>query len=769
MPLRNIVRRISRLDVRAGLRLIRRAGLATTLRATVSRLRSELNDDWLETTGMDAVADAHVLFVTSTLLSASHVYRVENPIMELIDAGIPATFVTVPEFSRLSTLPAAVRTVVFWRTAVNLDDFPALLDARAQGVQVYYDTDDLTFDEETYHEQNVSGLKPLNRRHRWFLMGELLQSKQRQIRQSDGFVGSTAGLVHAAIKFNNVSLLIPNFVPRWMVRNASHLRTERRDRPVRGAGLAIVYPSGTASHDVDFASAIPALVSFLRDEPESSLTIIGEVGTPQLDRHFRDVASQVHFRTTVPHLELLAALSDFDVAIAPLEMGNPFVESKSPIRFFHAGILGIPTIASPVPEFASIVKHGQNGWLAKNGAEWRRALDDARDRTIRERLGSAALTTTLDLRDEAVAALMASPIARAVSVERSISRRVSKKPTIVWILPGLPLGSGGHRNILRFASFLSTKSYHCVALVVDARHSTSELASIMENHYGTDGLTVSTSLSDLKTADIVFATHHSTVTVVRRYAHAHSRWAYLVQDFEPYFYPMGTDYLHARETYEDARLEIVCSGPWMADKIREVTGRSVPFFQFPVDKSIYFLGDEPSHRREGIAFFAKADTPRRLFDIGIRALGIVRRLRPDIPVTLFGSDSATRALAGTPFTVVGLLPELSDLADLYRRHRLGLIFSPTNPSLVPFEMMACGLVPIDVTGSGDDFPVYGSPPAAALARPNSQSVARQLIRLYDDEEQLDTLRQRGLAFTSAMPSEEDAGKVMLSFVEALLA
>jgi hypothetical protein len=84
-------------------------------------------------------------------------------------------------------------------------------------------------------------------------------------------------------------------------------------------------------------------------------------------------------------------------------------------------------------------------------------------------------------------------------------------------------------------------------------------------------------------------------------------------------------------------------------------------------------------------------------------------------------------------------------------------------------MMACGLVPIDVTGSGDDFPVYGSPPAAALARPNSQSVARQLIRLYDDEEQLDTLRQRGLAFTSAMPSEEDAGKVMLTFVEALLA
>ena len=43
-----------------------------------------------------------------------------------------------------------------------------------------------------------------------------------------------------------------------------------------------------------------------------------------------------------------------------------------------------------------------------------------------------------------------------------------------------------------------------------------------------------------------------------------------------------------------------------------------------------------------------------------------------------------------------LLPTIKDLADLYRESTIGMVFSTTNPSLVPYEMMACGLPVIDL-------------------------------------------------------------------------
>lgn len=62
-------------------------------------------------------------------------------------------------------------------------------------------------------------------------------------------------------------------------------------------------------------------------------------------------------------------LSDFDIMVAPLQKTS-WYEGKSALRVGLGMAMGIPVVASPVGEQKYIVKHGVNGFLAKNEEEW---------------------------------------------------------------------------------------------------------------------------------------------------------------------------------------------------------------------------------------------------------------------------------------------------------------------------------------------------------------------------------------------------------------
>lgn len=63
----------------------------------------------------------------------------------------------------------------------------------------------------------------------------------------------------------------------------------------------------------------------------------------------------------------------FDIGIAPL-IDNDFNRSKSNLRYLEYSAMGIPTVASPLPHFKQIVKHGENGFLAQSQNEWMNCL-----------------------------------------------------------------------------------------------------------------------------------------------------------------------------------------------------------------------------------------------------------------------------------------------------------------------------------------------------------------------------------------------------------
>jgi len=146
------------------------------------------------------------------------------------------------------------------------------------------------------------------------------------------------------------------------------------------------------------------------------------------------------------------------------------------------------------------------------------------------------------------------------------------------------------------------------------------------------------------------------------------------------------------------------------------------------------------------------------------ALHEFHRLRPDYEILFFGSGSAKQHPQPYPVTYLDIVPTLNDLASLYATSAAGLVFSTTNPSLVPYEMMACGLPVIDLDRPGNEVNYDNRRDIALLADADPARMAADMAVFLDDPGALAARSARGMEFAATFPSEED----MARRVEALI-
>jgi hypothetical protein len=76
----------------------------------------------------------------------------------------------------------------------------------------------------------------------------------------------------------------------------------------------------------------------------------------------------------VPLEHLSEEISRFDIDLAALEIGNPFCEAKSELKFLEATLVDVPTIASPTGPFRRAFGYGETGFLAATLGEWHETL-----------------------------------------------------------------------------------------------------------------------------------------------------------------------------------------------------------------------------------------------------------------------------------------------------------------------------------------------------------------------------------------------------------
>jgi len=213
-----------------------------------------------------------------------------------------------------------------------------------------------------------------------------------------------------------------------------------------------------------------------------------------------------------------------------------------------------------------------------------------------------------------------------------------------------------------------------------------------------------------------------------------------VQDHEPEFYGTSAERTWAEETYR-LGLPCIAASPWLAQLLRDRYGAVADSFDLAVDHDVYAPVPEVARRGDTVALYARAVTARRAVPLGLLALRELRRQRPRTRIVLYGEARAIDA--GFDAEQPGVL-DGPQLAELYAEATVGVVLSMTNPSLVPLEMLACGLPVVDLASEamratfGDDGPIVLSPfdPVA---------LAGAIGRLMDDDADRSRRAAAGLA------------------------
>lgn len=625
---------------------------------------------------------------------------------------------------------------------------PFLEYARRNRIRTIFDVDDLVFNPDVVpHVDAFRYLSPAEQVQ--YMDG--VHKYRRMLLECDVATVTTPYLADEVRKLGKPCHIVPNSLNAEQLAVADALLSRPRDeRPY----VRIGYFSGTRTHQKDFAQAEPALLRLFDEFPNVRLLVAGYLDLGDAWKRFAD---RIDVRGFEPYQDMLRTLASCDINIAPLEMGNPFCESKSELKFFEAAVVEVPTVASATRAYRDAIDDGVTGFLAADDETWYRALHVlVENGELREQVGRAARAAAVArFGPEVVAreALDAYGLAKPAAVRRTDG---AQRLRIDWIVPGMLIGGGGHRNIFRAAHHLQEFGHDVGLHFANVDDTAAELRAKLHRHFYPFQGRVRVYDGTFEPVDVVFATHWSTVSAALGAKDVAREVMYFVQDFEPSFVPMGSEYVLAENTY---RLGLYCvtSGPWCERILRNQYGAEADHFRFPIDRGIYFPRARTSTRPR-IVFFAKPEMPRRCFELGALALRRVHALRPDVEIVLFGSSHLAKQSVDFPVTLLKLVPTIEELAELYSNADIGIAFSTTNPSLVPYEMMACGLPIVDLDRPGNEVNYGDRRDIALLVDPIPERMAEQVVALLDDPAERERRARRGLEFTDTFPTEEQMAR-----------
>jgi O-antigen biosynthesis protein len=337
--------------------------------------------------------------------------------------------------------------------------------------------------------------------------------------------------------------------------------------------------------------------------------------------------------------------------------------------------------------------------------------------------------------------------------------------SVATVVPSFRRGSGGHATIANLLRGLEAGGHRCSVWVLDdeGRHageSGTQTASLFKQFFGPLAGPVHKGVRDWHGADVALATGWQTVGCVLRLPGVSAR-AYLVQDHEPEFYPTSAERDWARWTYGQG-LHCITASPWLAELVRTRYGASATHFDLGIDHETYRPA-AVARRDDLVVFYARAVTPRRAVPLGLLALEELHRRRPDVEIALFGE--ARELVAPFRHRHLGLM-EAGRLARVYSEATVGLVLSLTNPSLIPQEMLACGLPCVDLA-SESMLASYGVAGPAVLAPPDPLGLCAAIEGLLGDAAMRDERAAAGLRWAATRTWAAAAAQVEAGLRAAL--
>src|SRR5271165_57160 len=617
-----------------------------------------------------------------------------------------------------------------------------ILQARSMGKPILFDTDDLVFNEGLIGHIKATKYLPKGE-YRLYVGG--VQRYYRTLSLCSGAIVTTEPLRDA------VNELFPD-MPVYVNRNAMGdelfkraelaLQQSRRDDGI----VRIAYLSGTWTHQDDFDQVVPAIEELLPKYRHVELLLVGRIQVP---RRLRALSDQIKTVPFMPWHELPAFMRKVDIVLAPLELNNRFTGAKSELKYFEAGLVGVPTVAADIPSYRFAIEHGHNGFLCETQGDWLHALETLIDNpTLRAQMGNEARQHVLR---------RYSTRARAPELG-SVMEKVfgchprSGRPLCVAFVIRAPIAQtgGGYKNIFELARYLAGHGHDVHLYVEPTAHlagmSDSDIVEFCHRYFGTSPAEIHVGHRHISESDVAVATNWPTAYTVDNLTNTKCK-AYLVQDFEPDFYDKDDpNYDSAERTY-DLPLKKIALGKYLGALFSQRDGLPVPHIRFALDQSLFrnrLVRPEGAVR---ILFFARPGLKRRAYSVGVDALRLVAQRYPGVQIAFYGAANAEPL--GFEYVNPGELSREEVAREMNLSH-IHLSFSLTNISWVPFEAMACGCAVVEAKVPSVELWVGTDDQCCLLSEPQPEEVSAAVGRLIADPELRKELAVRGERFVSTI-------------------
>lgn len=249
---------------------------------------------------------------------------------------------------------------------------------------------------------------------------------------------------------------------------------------------------------------------------------------------------------------------------------------------------------------------------------------------------------------------------------------------------------------------------------------------------------------DIPPADYSVATHWSTAYVVLGVENTGYKF-YMIQDFEPAFYPAGSTYAQAELSYRFGFYGIANTQSLKEIYERDYGGRAI-VLQPSIDKTVFYSGTQKKEATpKRLFYYARPETPRNGFELAVAALRRVkRRYGNSIDIVCAGvswnpEDYGLRGIVRS----LGMLPYAAT-GDLYRTCHVGLVMMMTkHPSYLPFELMACGTIVVTNFNPANTW-LLKDAENCLLSAPSASCLATRLSEALDHYDELAPLRLRAV-------------------------
>jgi SAM-dependent methyltransferase/TolA-binding protein len=340
-----------------------------------------------------------IVIISGESHTPGHVYRVLRLAEVLNSCGETVSWLRLEDYDRHREEIRHAKVVFIWRAPYSALTAGIMKAARAAGAKVVFDLDDLMLKPELATVDIIDGIR--SQRFDASETARLFARVQKMMLMADLCTCTTNELAGHIREYQKVAFVLPNGFDE-AAHMASRLAVRHRRVTHHETTIRIGYASGSRTHQRDFGQLADGIARLLLERSDCLLVLFRDPISLEPVLHpgeFPALATcvqQIEWRDMVPLDLLPQEIARFDINLVPLEIGNPFCEAKSELKYFEAALVEVCSAASRTGPMERVIRDRVNGLLIGTVDAWYDGLRElAANQAMRHRMGHAAYLDVL--------------------------------------------------------------------------------------------------------------------------------------------------------------------------------------------------------------------------------------------------------------------------------------------------------------------------------------------------------------------------------------